>query len=123
MGRKSNSSVETIKNWKPVYEPWRHGGWYVINVPYPSGAAGCVSRNYDDGKWRVVCESSFGEGRTFATRNEAAYAELATALAERLELIAKRCREAAIAFDGTEAAIKFGGLASFSSDIESLTEI
>jgi hypothetical protein len=31
-----------------TYSPWRHGGWYVNEVRYPSGAVGCVSRNYPD---------------------------------------------------------------------------
>lgn len=62
--------------WLPVYEPWRHGGWYVTNIRYQSGACGCVSRNYPDRKWRIVC----AEGRgTFRTRDEAALAERALA--------------------------------------------
>jgi len=44
---------------EPVYAPWRHGGWYVTNVRYPSGAVGCVSRNYPEKKWR----SSVIQGR------------------------------------------------------------
>jgi len=57
------------------YSPWRHGGWYT-NVRHPSGACGCVSRNYDDGKWRIVCDPRPFEARpTFKTRDEAAQAE------------------------------------------------
>lgn len=64
--------------WTPRYSHWRHGGWYVTNVRYPSGACGCVSRNYADGKWRIVCENT-GPGsegdRTFPSRGAAARAE------------------------------------------------
>ena len=42
--------------WNPVFAKWRHGGWYVSNVTYPSGASGCVSNNYPDKKWRIVCD-------------------------------------------------------------------
>lgn len=64
-----------------VYSPWRHGGWYVNNVRYPGGAVGCVSRNYSDRKWRIVCDSrdgSFPGGpndHTYASRDDAARAE------------------------------------------------
>ncbi len=64
-----------------IYSEWRHGGWYVDNVRYPSGAVGCVSRNYKDRKWRIVCDSregSFPGGpndHTYRTRDEAAAAE------------------------------------------------
>lgn len=68
------------------YSPWRHGGWYVDNVRYPSGACGCVSRNYSDGKWRIVCDPRpFEERPSFRTRDEAAKAErdmIATDLAK-----------------------------------------
>jgi hypothetical protein len=58
------------------YERWRHGGWYVVNVRYPSGAVGCVSRNYPDRKWRIACDPRpFEERPTFHTRDEAARAE------------------------------------------------
>lgn len=59
------------------YSPWRHGGWYVDNIRYPSGACGCVGRNYPDGKWRIVCDPRpFEEQPTFATRDAAAMGEL-----------------------------------------------
>lgn len=62
---------------KFIYSPWRHGGWYVLNVQYPSGAVGCVSRNYPDGKWRIACDPRpFEDQPTFKTRDEAAAAEL-----------------------------------------------
>lgn len=58
------------------YSPWRGGGWYVGNVRYPSGAVGCVSRNYPDGKWRIVCDPRpFAEQPTYRTRDDAARAE------------------------------------------------
>lgn len=70
----------------PVYSRWRHGGWYVDNVRYPSGACGCVSRNYPDGKWRIVCDPRRKElgaagDFTFPSRDAAALAELALAQA------------------------------------------
>lgn len=63
-----------------MYTKWRHGGWYT-NVRYPSGACGCVSRNYPDKKWRIVCDprrkgNLNEEGDfTYKTRDEAALAE------------------------------------------------
>src|SRR5580700_4881304 len=46
-GHRPATTDETrLGDWSPVYSPWRHGGWYVDNVRYPSGAVGCVSRNY-----------------------------------------------------------------------------
>jgi hypothetical protein len=61
-------------NWTPIYEPWRHGGWYVVNVTYPSGACGCVSRNFADKKWRIACDSRQGD-YTYPNRDAAARAE------------------------------------------------
>lgn len=59
-----------------AYSPWRHGGWYVNNVRHPSGAVGCVSRNYPDGKWRIVCDPrDFEDQPTFKNRDAAARAE------------------------------------------------
>ena len=63
-------------DWTPDFSPWRHGGWYIHNVRYPSGAIGCVSRNYEDKKWRIVCDPRpFAEQPTFKNRLEAAIAE------------------------------------------------
>ena len=73
-------STETI-NWTPEYESWRHGGWYVVNIRYPTGAVGCVSRNYPDKKWRIVCDDRRRE-RTYPTRDIAAKAERALAEAD-----------------------------------------
>lgn len=69
------------QDWKPVYSKWRHGGWYVLNVLYPSGACGCVSNNFPDEKWRIACDDRRKElGQdgdfTFKTRDAAARAEL-----------------------------------------------
>ena len=64
------------QEWVPAYEKWRHGGWYVVNVRYPGGAVGCVSNNYEDGKWRIVDDPRpFEERPTFKTRDAAARAE------------------------------------------------
>ena len=65
--------------WTPQFSRWRHGGWYVNNVTYPSGAVGCVSNNYEDKKWRIVCDPS---ETTFPSRDAAARAERVLALAE-----------------------------------------
>lgn len=46
------------------------------HVRVPSGAVGCVSRNYKDRKWRIACDPRpFEEQPTFKTRDEAATAE------------------------------------------------
>lgn len=67
---------------KHAFSRWRHGGWYVHTVRYPSGACGCVSNNYADHKWRIVCDDrrigiDLGAPGdfTFPTRNAAADAE------------------------------------------------
>lgn len=62
------------------YTKWRHGGWYVPGIQYASGAIGCVSNNYPDGKWRIVCDEREPQP-TFKTRDEAAAAEYAIAQA------------------------------------------
>ena len=69
--------------WTPEYKRWRHGGWYVTNIRYSSGACGCVSRNYTDKKWRIVCDS-LHHNRTYKSRDEAAYAEMIAVTAGRL---------------------------------------
>lgn len=75
------------------YSPWRHGGWYVGAVRYPSGACGCVSRNYDDRKWRIACGRPHEE--TFPNRDAAARAEQRIALAQYTpEVIAKELADA-----------------------------
>lgn len=62
------------------YTRWRHGGWYVGGVRYPSGACGCVSNNYPDKKWRIVCDDRRNNLHepgdfTFRSREDAARAE------------------------------------------------
>ena len=47
----------------------------MTDVRYPSGAVGCVSNKYEDGRWRVVCQQE--PKPSFATRREAADAEQA----------------------------------------------
>lgn len=56
-----------------TYSRWRHDGWYT-NVRYPSGACGCVSRNYPDKRWRIVCDAREGDF-TYPSRDAAARAE------------------------------------------------
>ncbi len=78
------------------FSAWRHGGWYVHNVRYPSGACGCVSSNYEDGKWRIVCDPRpFDQQPTFKTREEAAEAESILASAEHNAMIDATCAEIA----------------------------
>ena len=74
----SAAAIELLlETFVPTYSHWRHGGWYVTNLHYPSGACGCVSRNYPDGLWRIACDPRpFEEQPTFRTRDEAARAEL-----------------------------------------------
>ncbi|MCO5073864.1 MAG: hypothetical protein M9944_21935 [Rhizobiaceae bacterium] len=68
-----------------AYERWRHGGWTVFNIHYPSGAVGCVSNNYHDRKWRIACDPRpFEEQPTFRTRDEAALAEWLLAQREKI---------------------------------------
>lgn len=81
----SLSSFDPPAEWNPSYNPWRHGGWYT-DVVYSSGACGCVSNNYPDKKWRIVCDrrrvnNEPGElgDFTYPTRDAAARAEYALA--------------------------------------------
>ena len=51
----------------------------VGNLYYPSGAVGCVSRNYADKKWRIVDQGSkyatLEEFPSYPSRDAAALAE------------------------------------------------
>lgn len=68
--------AKATSNWMPSFSRWRHGGWYVDNARYPDGAVGCVSNNYPDGKWRVVCDPrGFEHAPVFGTRHQAAMAQ------------------------------------------------
>ena len=80
----------TATDFVPEYSPWRHGGWYT-NVRYPSGAVGCVSRNYTDGKWRIVCDERPNAHAiyTYPSRDAAARAE--KAMIEAAELRCDNC--------------------------------
>ena len=74
------------------YSRWRHGGWYISGIRYPSGACGCVRSNYPDKKWRIVCDNRRGDLNapgdvTFRSRDEAARAEQVLALHAWVELI------------------------------------
>jgi hypothetical protein len=70
------TKTATAGDWQPEFSPWRHGGWYVDNLQYPSGAVGCVSCNYPDRKWRIACDPRpFAEQPTFPTRIAAAFGE------------------------------------------------
>lgn len=66
-------------DWTPGdWDRWRHGGWYVGNLRYPSGAVGCVSNNYADKKWRIACDPRpFEQQPTFKNRTDAAIGERA----------------------------------------------
>lgn len=74
--RMTTTKDETDQQWQPEFSPWRHGGWYVDNLQYPCGAVGCVSRNYPDKKWRIVCHPRpFESQPTFPNRIAAARGE------------------------------------------------
>lgn len=88
-------ALDISENWEPAYSKWRHGGWYVRNVQYPSGCCGCVSNNYEDGAWRIVCDDrrqALGQAGdfTFKTRDEAARAERELVRQITLDRLAKR---------------------------------
>lgn len=72
-----------MEEFTPSYSRWRHGGWYVSNVRYPSGADGCVSNNYLDKRWRIVCCGH--DEVTFPSRDAAARAEYMYTLGLRKE--------------------------------------
>lgn len=72
--------ADPAESWVPVFTPWRHGGWYVVNLRYPSGAVGCVAKR-DDGKWMVACDER-SEPPTFANRELAAREERRLVLAK-----------------------------------------
>ena len=58
------------------FSKWRHGGYIVHGVQYITGAVGCVSNNYADKKWRIVCDPRpFEQQPTFKSREAAATAE------------------------------------------------
>jgi len=73
--------MSAATEWVPIFSAWRHGGWYIDNCHYPSGAVGCVSRNYPDRKWRIVCDPRPGsflggsDDHTYRSRDAAARAE------------------------------------------------
>lgn len=74
------------------YSRWRHGGWYISGIRYPSGACGCVSSNYPDKKWRIVCDRRRQDLNapgdvTFRSREEAARAEQVLALQAWVEMV------------------------------------
>ncbi|WP_205582865.1 hypothetical protein [Pseudomonas aeruginosa] len=88
-------ALDVSADWEPAYSKWRHGGWYVRNVQYPSGGCGCVSNNYEDGAWRIVCDDrrqAPGQAGdfTFKTRDEAARAERELVRQITLDRLAKR---------------------------------
>lgn len=74
--------AQQIASFAPsYYDKWRHGGWYVGGVTYPSGASGCVSRNFADRKWRIACDPApFATAPTYRNRTEAARGEYALTL-------------------------------------------
>lgn len=95
-------ALDESENWEPAYTKWRHGGWYVRNVQYPSGGCGCVSNNYEDGAWRIVCDGrrqALGQPGDFAfkTRDEAARAERVLARQMTLDRLSKRTDQQAAA--------------------------
>ena len=91
----SLTDSEPPADWQPSFSRWRHGGWYVTNVHYESGACGCISRNYPDGQWRIVCDDrrvNIGEPGdiTFKSRDAAARAEYALAASTKVRTADKK---------------------------------
>jgi hypothetical protein len=83
-----NTNNADASEWQPAFARWRHGGWYVTNIRHTGGAVGCVSNNYPDKKWRIVCDErrqNLGEDGdfTFPDRHSAARAEYELAKAKR----------------------------------------
>jgi hypothetical protein len=71
-----SNELQTTENWTPQYSKYRHGGWYVSNISHENGARGCVSNNFEDKKWRIVCDPRPAEEQeTYKTRDAAARAE------------------------------------------------
>jgi hypothetical protein len=72
-------------DWTPQFARWRHGGWYVSNVRHIGGAVSCVSNNYPDKQWRIVCDGrrtgELGEPGDYTYRSRAAAAIAARDLA------------------------------------------
>ncbi len=89
-------------DWVPMFSAWRKGGWYVWNIARPEGGCGCVSRNYADGKWRIVSDPHRDEPGapgdfTYATRTEAAKAERALIAEQARALLHKaRCNDSSL---------------------------
>lgn len=71
-------------DWVPTFSRWRHGGWYVDNIVFPSGAVGCIaSPTADRGTFVSACFVDAYEGRK--TRAGAALAERAEAIRQWAE--------------------------------------
>jgi len=90
--------MKSQNGFKPIFSKWRHGGWYVLNVCYPNNAIGCVSNNYPDKKWRIVCDERRKEigdetDITFSTRNDAAFAEFNLANSLKLSAFLDSCQK------------------------------
>ncbi len=74
-----------LLEWSPQLSSWRHGGYYVSNVRYTSGAVGCVSNNYPDSQWRIVCDTAGeSEQKTYVSAVWAALAERALVLMQNV---------------------------------------
>lgn len=69
--------------WEPRYSNWRHGGSYVDNIVYPSGAVGCIasSRHTRSGRFEIACSPAEHDEK-YRTRDEAARAEAEIALSQ-----------------------------------------
>lgn len=85
--RTSLASFEAPDDWPFGFTPYRHGGWYTT-VRYPSRANGCVSRDYPDGKWRIVCDRR-SDDITYPTREAATRAEYVLAQLQEIGLYPK----------------------------------
>ncbi len=63
-------------DWAPSFDPWRHGGYYVTNLRYPTGAVGCVAKVGARDQWSIACPDGWGAHvARFSNRRDAAQAE------------------------------------------------
>lgn len=91
-----HSEDVALIGWTPEFEELGSGDYVVRNVRFPSGAYSWVSRNYPDGKWRIVSNEPVGGWATsprYDTRLAAGFAAYAASARPDLTIapISIRC--------------------------------
>lgn len=120
-------ALHESEGWQPLFSKWRHGGWYISNIVWPEGGCGCVSRNYEDGKWRIVCDPRRNDlgapgDFTYASRTQAAMAERALIAEQARALLHKvRCSHPGAQLISSRLVCDKNGYQDF--DIEGLPSI